>query len=660
MEEKDKKRVVLKTIEIENFKGIKNLKIDFDGKNAQISGRNKSGKSTIYEAYLWCLFGKSIDGSSGNIQPRVNNDDELGEILHYVIPRVFVTLLVNDVQFVFGKELHEDREIKNGVDKVVGTHCEYYVNSREIPCGMKLFNKNLSTICNSEIWEVCSNILNFIRKNTQERRTLLKSIAECKTDIEIAEDFPIVKEFLLKGLLIDEVKANNKKKYNEGEKKIIDVIPEQIKAQERLRQEVQSESSLLETKADLQKSIKSIDDLLQNNTNSELFREKQLKAEVVLGLQRDLQRRQNEIQNAFDSEQNKLLSLIDSKNTEIARLNKELNEDKAILERYNAESTKLIKEKEILKAEYEKEETTEIIVSDFCDRCGTRLTADKKAEIVANKEKEKLQYLKEKYMPKIELNNERKKINDGDIKRTTDKISNLATKIDTLKKEVVAIDEQVIIDFNIAKEIENDDLGKDLITKLSIAKEELQAVDELFKASQDKDKEIELKAKKSSLEGQLERVNNDLSIVEFNKKIDKQKGELDDEIQKCREETDKAERIIRSINAFQKARVEYINNRVSSLFRYCKFKMFEKNKTNDNEKDICEPYCDGVPIKEQNLAMQMTMQIDICEGIMRKVGITLPLFIDNTESIYPLPEIETQKILLHHIPNQDLQIKTIE
>lgn len=657
MEQKEQKRVLLKEIEIENFKAIKYLKIDFEGKNTLISGRNKAGKSTIYEAYLWCLFGKTIDGSCKNIQPRVNNENELGEILHYVKPRVFVTLLVNDVPFLFGRELEESW---NGTkDKVISTPSKYYVNSREVRCGEELFTEHLSMICNANIWAICSNISNFIKLNTQKRRALLQDIAECKSDIEIAENFPIVKEFLTKGLLLENVKDDYKTKYKDANKKVLS-IPKQINGQEKLRQKVESESSLMEKKTNLQNSIKDIDDLLQKNSNEKLFKDKQAKATRVIELQTALQRRQNEIQNTFDCGQNKLLSLIDSKQIEIARLNKELAENKAILERYNNETTNLLKERETLKIEYEKEEAVAIVVSDFCDRCGARLTPDKKTEIVQKKEKEKLQYLKEKYSPMIELNNKLKKINECDIATTKDKISTSTAKIDALQKEIAELNKQVITNFDIAKETSKDEICKQLNTELTTAMEEVESLNELFNASQDKDKEIELKAKKSSLEGQLERVNKDLTIVEFNRNIDKQKDELENEESVCRVAMDEAENIIRSIDEFQQARVEYINSCISSLFTFCKFKMFEENKTNDNKKDICEPYCDGIPISEQNLAMQMTMQIDICEGIMRKVGIEVPLFIDNTESINPLPKIQTQKILLQHIPNQDLQIKTIE
>ena len=68
-------------IKITNFKGIKSLTIDFNGNNICIYGANATGKTTILDAYLWCLFGKNHKGESAfNIKPT----DEKGKIIHRV------------------------------------------------------------------------------------------------------------------------------------------------------------------------------------------------------------------------------------------------------------------------------------------------------------------------------------------------------------------------------------------------------------------------------------------------------------------------------------------------------------------------------------------------------------------------------------------------
>ena len=48
---------------IQNFKGCKDKTIDF-GDKTRISGANATGKTTIFDAFTWLLFGKDSLGSS--------------------------------------------------------------------------------------------------------------------------------------------------------------------------------------------------------------------------------------------------------------------------------------------------------------------------------------------------------------------------------------------------------------------------------------------------------------------------------------------------------------------------------------------------------------------------------------------------------------------
>ena len=50
-------KIQLKKLVLKDFKGIKNLEIDFS-ENTSISGDNATGKTTIFDAYSWLLWGK--------------------------------------------------------------------------------------------------------------------------------------------------------------------------------------------------------------------------------------------------------------------------------------------------------------------------------------------------------------------------------------------------------------------------------------------------------------------------------------------------------------------------------------------------------------------------------------------------------------------------
>ena len=62
--------IKLRTLEIEHFKGIRYLHLDFaDGVNS-LYGDNATGKTTVYDALMWLLFGKDSAGRAAfSIKP---------------------------------------------------------------------------------------------------------------------------------------------------------------------------------------------------------------------------------------------------------------------------------------------------------------------------------------------------------------------------------------------------------------------------------------------------------------------------------------------------------------------------------------------------------------------------------------------------------------
>ena len=60
----------IKSLHLENFKGVKSATYQFDGKNASVIGQNGAGKTTIFTAYMWLMTDKDSDlKSNPNIRP---------------------------------------------------------------------------------------------------------------------------------------------------------------------------------------------------------------------------------------------------------------------------------------------------------------------------------------------------------------------------------------------------------------------------------------------------------------------------------------------------------------------------------------------------------------------------------------------------------------
>ena len=52
------KVIKLLSISLENFKGIRKMDIGFNEDVTRIYGKNGSGKTSVFDAFTWLLFGK--------------------------------------------------------------------------------------------------------------------------------------------------------------------------------------------------------------------------------------------------------------------------------------------------------------------------------------------------------------------------------------------------------------------------------------------------------------------------------------------------------------------------------------------------------------------------------------------------------------------------
>ena len=80
-------KIELKSMMLQNFKKVRSKTVDFGHSNI-ISGGNETGKTTIYDAYLWCLFGVTSRPDT-TIQPLDNNNN----VIHKI--ETSVTLVIN-------------------------------------------------------------------------------------------------------------------------------------------------------------------------------------------------------------------------------------------------------------------------------------------------------------------------------------------------------------------------------------------------------------------------------------------------------------------------------------------------------------------------------------------------------------------------------------
>ena len=142
----------------------------------------------------------------------------------------------------------------------------------------------------------------------------------------------------------------------------------------------------------------------------------------------------------------------------------------------------------------------------------------------------------------------------------------------------------------------------------------------------------------------------------MNNRIDVQQKALElqkKEIAKALSEIDGWEQQVRM---YEKSYIELLENTISAKFKMVKWRFYDRNITNDGEKEICEAIVDGVPASSDNLNQGATINagIDIINAFAEHYGVSIPLFVDCTESVEKLIETNCQLIALEVVKGQKL------
>lgn len=640
------KKVQLKKLVIQNFKGIKNETFEF-GSRTEIKGGNAQKKSSIYESYLWCLFGKNAKGEQANIQPR----NEQGEIIHKLNTSVELHLIVNDNELVVKRELKEDWVKPRGTneEQLKGTTTIYSINN--VPLLKKEFDQKLNDICNLDTWSMCSDINSFFRLKVDERRKVIIGLAGNISDVDLAKDYSLVEKALKQGKNIDEYKrelqASKKKSKQELEE-----IPSRIDAQDKLIVEYDFDK-LEEEKQSKEKAIEVIDNILQSNVDTEFIDKRKdlfAKQRTIID---EVNLRANEIKCEIDREKANIESNINLLKNLIESNTVQLNNSIKELENIDKDIQKAIQEITDKSNQWKKENEKEYTGSLICSECGQTYPQDKLENLLENFNQAKLNRLRT-----IEDEGIRIKEKENNLIAQKNKITLL---IEDKRNFITDQQEQIKKANEQLKEIP--ELGyslkedKEYNSLLAAEKSLVAQLEEI--PTEDNSKNDEYKTRKQELKQELEGVIKKLSQRDTNSRIAKLKDELNSRSKELAQIISDLEKAEFEIIEFSKYRINKIEESVSSYFQMVAWKMYEQNKTNDGEKPICEALVNGVPYSETNEGMTMTIGTDIINGLSKAYNVSLPLFIDRFESLEILPKINSQLITLEVAKGEKLQVNII-
>lgn len=681
-------RMILKSLHMENFKGIKSLDVNFSNKTS-IKGQNATGKTTIFDAFTWLLFNKNSAGEEKfNVRPL----DKDGKRIDNVEIKVVAVLDVDGKEVELSKAQKQNWVKKRGTDTVT---LQGNVNSFEIdgyPKSEADFKEYVSGLAYSEdMFKMLTNPQYFSSLKWKDQRDILMKLTTEVSDVELAKEMfdenayaeSLIEE-LEKAPSTDDIRAKFSKALSEWKKKQAE-IPVRIDEAEKSKVDVDvAEQELL--KADLERKIEAVDDRMENaGTEIDRLRGKEMQLQfdmsgIMQVMNDELSAKRRGLDSAKDDatrESNDLHNQIQSAENQIKANEKTISdtdaERKNLGVEYNAEFSKAFDEMPYLfdESKWKFDESTTV-----CSLCGQKLPQDKIESLKADFEQKKADA---KARAEKQLEDARKAFDDakgGKLKDLIAKgntckaeIERLTKKNTKLQEDIAALKEQeskALAEQNdYAKQLseipaEADYSQNEEYVKLKTEHDKILA-DIAKLESEGADKVVtDLKAEKTNLQAQLDEANKAIAQVANNVAIDDRIETLRDEQKEIGQKVADQEQMIYLLEEFIRFKMNKVSESINSYFKTVNFKLFEM-QLNGGMKDCCECTVNGVPYSTLNSGHRIVAGLDIIRSLSELYGVSVPIFVDNAESLneFNVPDMDAQLILLSVSEDKQLKVEGV-
>ena len=641
--------MILKTLQLQNFKGIENLTIDFKNETI-IEGKNGSGKTTIFDAYSWLLWDKDSNSRKDfDIKPFNKN----GETKHGLESIVTGHFELDGQPLKLSKTYKEIWSKKRGnVDAVFsGNTTDYLIN--DVPVKKSEYNQRIETFISEKEFNLLCNPLYFSEiLDKKERRAVLLSLIK---DVDNSEIFSInkdLKELELNNYTIEEIKAMAKasaKKTNEE----LNSLPIRIDELEKSKNDFDFKD-LEEQKAETEKAIADIDKAIAKSSEStnvivqknniiqnKLDEMQKIKLKIdEINEDRRLQatREYNQKYSDFLADKDNLKCTISSKEKSLTIIENSIE----ITQRNINNITNLLKE---FREKWTTENKKQFDGNLICPTCKKEFDEDKKDEILSDFNKHKAETLTKIQNQANEL---KKDLSDeeqdlltlnADRKVILEEIEKLQNDFDnfgefTEEKSETEKEDYPIEYYTLQKEIE-------------IIKQDLQVIS-------NNDNTVILE-QKQQLQSNLNVVVSKLALKDNNKMIDEKiKNYLvqEKELAKIFEEQ---QRKIFLADEYTRIYTSLVQDKINDLFKTVNFRLFE-TQVNGEIKETCEVTVNGVPYPSVNNAGKINAGLDVINSLSEHFEKRVPIFVDNAESITDILEVKSQIVKLYVAKNLNLQI----
>ena len=647
------KRITIEELHLLNFRGARDVRVSFAAGTNIVSGDNGTGKSTLMDAFLWLLFGKDAEERKDYEIKRL----EAGETLRRTDATVECRLDVDGQQNTLRRSLREVWSKPRGATEPVfkGNETEYTIN--DVPKKMSEFDAWVAEhLAPADVFRLLTDAGCFPRLKWEKQREKLFELAGGVDEEAVKASVDGLADLLAR--LSDKSLEDYKKELAARKRKLRKAL-EEIPArsdQTRLMIPTTDAREVWERKlADVDARLAALNREAADFAARERARgaEARRRVEEVEALKTRMARRTAELRRAAIEEAEK-------KNEGRRQVETRLRDLKAA----DAEATRRLKDAkgevdelalrinqkeeacERLRAAWYAESARPYTGDGVCPHClqplPEEMQRDNSRRFEESKRERLSQIQTDGHRTKAEITRleEEMKTAEARLDRAAGDAFDAEASAEILREELAEMPDRV-------EPAAVDPMADEAYRAMAEELERLEAdAPQTLPASETNGGEA-ITARLATLNRERDTIRRGLSDCDTADSLRAEIRRLDEEARTLAQQLSDVDRDEDTMRRYTRARIEAMEQRVNSLFRTVRFRLFEY--TNEGgEVDTCVPLVgdDGVPYPVANTAAQVWAGLEIIRVLQQHAGVSAPVFVDGAERVTHFPRMDHQAILL--------------
>lgn len=620
---------------LENFKCHRYLRLEFDGRDVTIYGDNATGKTSIYDALTWLLFGKDSQGN-GEKNVEIKPLDSAGIVAdHQAITSVEAVLLVAGETVILKRTFREIWSTKRGSAKETydGNTSEYFVDG--VPCKKNAFDTRIGQIVPEETFRLLTSV-NFFAQDLhwQKRRAVLFDIAGTVSDREIMETdsrFTALSQSIGNLTLEDyRRKLTSEKRGFAGTKS---EVPARINECQRTISDLQvldfetaktAVAALEEQQRQISAQLVALDHNTAVDAKRIEIREARLESDKLTAENNAFRAQQTagavnvgDLRRQLEGEKSRLSAtrmLLEGAQRSITGYNRSIEESRSRWIAVNGEA----------------------FTGGTCPTCGQTLPFEQLKAATQTFDSQKRQRLKD-IEDNAAMQKEAKAAAESRIQSLQTEIAERENRIKELENQIQTANavRVTLVDM------------EGYADKAATIKAQIQQLEtELQTMTGDAAQVVAvLSTELLGIEGKLQQARAIVAKESVLQYARQRIEELRTEANNAAAALESIEQMLFLIEEFTRHKARFVEDGVNSLFRIARFRLF-REQANGGLEERCDVVFDGIPYVGLNNGAKINVGIDIINALSRHYGVTVPLFIDNAESVTHLESSSAQVIRL--------------